>query len=128
MAHSRIHTHGLSEICARINMGDSLTSSETDGKMMMDCNWRFESPMCNLLARCLLRDWRSEIRIADVQSPKSLSMLSPKRLGIRIADVQSLSTLCPKRLGVRIANVQSLSALSPKRLGIGDSNLQCTIS
>ena len=52
--------------------------------------------MCNLLARCLLRDWRSEIRIADVQSPKSLSMLSPKRLGIRIASVQSLSVLSPK--------------------------------
>ena len=46
---------------------------------------RFESPMCNLLAHYLLRDWAFEIRIANVQS---LSTLPPKRLGIQDSNSQ----------------------------------------
>ena len=42
----------------------------------------------------------------------SPEMPTPKRLGIRIADVQSLSMLSPKRLGIRMANVQSRVTLT----------------
>ena len=45
--------------------------------------------MCNLLARCLLRDWGFKTRKCNVQS---LSTLSPKRLGIRMANVLSRVT------------------------------------
>ena len=52
-----------------------------------------------------------------------------------MANVQSLSMLFPKRLGIRdsnvqcaMCNVQSLSTQSPKRLGIRDLNVQCAIS
>ena len=43
----------------------------------------------------------------EVENSPEMHMPTPKRLGIRIADVQSLSTLSPKRLGIQTANVQS---------------------
>ena len=43
----------------------------------------------------------------EVENSPEMHMPTPKRLGIRIADVQSLSTLSPKRLGIQMANVQS---------------------